>query len=279
MFIKVKEGSIPGNITNEDKFYNEDNFVIFLDGASGLSKGIIPNAKSDANWYVNEFIEQFKKVYKNNDYKYKRYLIKKTIDYTKQAFDGLVNDKSIQNIDIPSASGIILFDEPNHIKGFYFGDVLTVIKKNNKTFKSYSDLNLTNLDNNVFKEANRISVKNNIPFNEAIKGCTKMIIDNRNLRNKDEGYYIFGLDKNAVKKIHYFKIEKDSIDSILMMSDGFYTHFPENDPEKIFEIINGVKSSQLLGNIKSSFLKDEEFSKFNRFKLVDDISYLLLGLN
>lgn len=276
MFNIVKEGSIAGNVINEDKIYTEDNFVVFLDGASGLTKKIIPNSESDANWYVNEFVTQFKNEVKKSNYKYKRYILKNTISNIKDNYNSLLNNRKIDNINIPSASGIVLFNEENHIKAFYFGDVLTVIKKKNNTFLELYDKNLTELDNKVFKEANKISARDHIPFNLAIKKCDKAIIKNRNLRNTDNGYYIFGLNIEAIKNIKTFRIEKNDIKEILIMSDGFYSYFIDRDFNTIIEKIKLNKPEELLSEIKNSFEKDNNFSKYNRFKLVDDISYLYI---
>ena len=55
MFNTISQKSIAGKRVNEDKIHVGENYIIFLDGASGLRKQLIPNSKSDAKWYVDEF--------------------------------------------------------------------------------------------------------------------------------------------------------------------------------------------------------------------------------
>lgn len=276
MFSIIKEGSIEGNKVNEDKIFYKKNFVVFLDGASGLTKKVIPGSESDAYWYVNEFVKQLADINKNANYKYKRYELRKTISNIKKKYEDLLKKDEVNNLNTPSASGIVLYDDETSIKGYYFGDVLTVIKNKNNKYKEYYDKNLSNLDTSVFLEAKEISKKENIPFSEAIKKCQETILTNRNLKNTDKGYYIFGLDTSAVKKINTFKYDKKEIESILIMSDGFYSFFDNRNYDILFETINKNNPDELLKKIKSSFQEDVEFSKYNRFKLVDDISFLSL---
>jgi serine/threonine protein phosphatase PrpC len=276
MFRVIKSGTIEGNSVNEDKIYKTNDFVIFLDGASGLEKNLIPNAKSDAKWYVDKFTKYFTQYY--DDYVYKKYAIRKTIHQIHEDYHKLVPNNQINNVNTPSASGIVITESKDKIHGYYTGDVKTaIIRKSGKT-SIYFDKPLTKLDHHVFSEANKQKMNKGTTFRESISTMSELVKYNRSLKNKENGYYIFSTDVDMIKNIKTFNVPKSELDYILIMSDGFYGKFDKLNIPNIIQTINKTPKKSILQNIKQEFQEDKDFEKYNRFKLVDDISFSLIKI-
>ena len=273
MFKVLKKNSIAGKEVNEDMIFAKENYIIFLDGASGLIKNSV-SKKSDALWYVNKFTSYFDQLYSisNNPAS----SIKKAIDKINEDFRAMFPASRDLGLLEPTASGVVMVDRDKHINLYYFGDVKTYIIYKSKKIDVFYDEALTKLDQKVFDEAKKISESRNISFKQAINELDEMVKNNRLMKNSEEGYYIFGLNKLAIENINKkYNLDKSKISQILVMSDGFYGVFSDYKPQELLDFVN-KSSKDIVFNIKELYLNDENFEKYNRFKLVDDISFALL---
>ena len=60
------------------------------------------------------------------------------------------------------------------------------------------------------------------------------------------------------------------------MSDGFYSLYDSLKNKDLMDLVIKNDSDEFIHSVKKTFKKDKTFDQYQRFKLVDDISYLLL---
>lgn len=269
----TKHYSHVGKRTNEDGYIFTDDYVVFLDGATGLSKRLV-DPISDAKWYVNQFISIFQNKFRKNENP--RSIIKETIREIKERYMAIVGDIEIKNHMLPSATGTIVIFNSIMTDIYYFGDIKTLVLHNDESIESINDRSLTNLDNKIFRTARKNSKINETSFKHELNQLKKEIKANRDKMNKKNGYYIFSLDDSVIDHINCKKVSTTSTKEILLMTDGFYGYYERYSYKRIFEFVHKYDPKEHVLKIKRFYRADKDYERRNRFKLVDDISFLLI---
>lgn len=250
---------------NEDSFILEDDFYVVMDGATGLYKQTF--RPSDACYFVKEFKKIFKKC---NDFELELSEISKTLY---NIFINKYEGSSLKRSYIPSIglSFISIDKDNNKINLYTLGDPIIFIKFKDGSNLFFKDDNLTQLDNYVISNMIKVSRQKGISIKEAKIEVKKLLVENRNKLNKDNGYNVFSLYKNGFNfKIAKTEVDLDKVLYVVLATDGFmqaYDTFNIYDNiEELFE--NNL--SETYDKMRYLALKDKDYNIYPRFKLIDD---------
>lgn len=260
---------------NEDLISYGKNYAYVLDGATSLIKNKFTK-KYNASWYVRKFSKIL-----NSEINSKLELpeiIKRTIIKMQREFD-IIND--VENYQIPSACIALVKENNDNFEFFCLGDCSILYNCKDKIFEFTSN-ELRMLDSKILKNMIQISKDKNIDVIDAYSYVEKQLIENRNMKNKDNGYYVLDIDENVVEHARYLKIPKDNINKIIILSDGMSSYYEcmklVDDYKDFFNKAINTKTKLLYKELKKASYKDSKLNNYPRFKIIDDISIIKIDV-
>lgn len=264
-----------GGEYNEDLIYKSEDYVLLLDGSSGLFKNQIMGCNSDAVWYVNQVAEYLQTHLRvEND-------IFSVIDNMLVHIDQLYKcstDNNVPKINRPSAAMVLIRERDDNYEIFSLGDCTTIIKTKTDIQILFDDT-VSKLDNHVIQKMTEISRQKNITVKEARSEVSDLLKSNRALKNTKDGYSILGFDRNAIKDAKYMKLRPDDIESICMYSDGVADYYDVfnlcQDAQSFMFQVENKSLEDLVHEIRKIQSNDSNFNIFPRLK-DDDASIIYL---
>lgn len=275
--LKYEKISLPGKQINEDHASITSSSAWVLDGATGLGSNRI-HEKSDAAWFVNQWNEYLLNHIHNHETSLKE-IVRKGIKTIKNKYYQTVKQE-VAPIDLPS-SGIALIRFTHEIEYFLLGDCSLLIKEN-ESVKKYKDDRLEILDNQVIHAIKALRKDKNLSLEEAREAVKDILIKNRLLKNKPDGYWILGFDEEAVNYAITGTLSKNSYLEVLMMTDGFsaiedkYAYINEN---QLLDDVRQKGLEYLYNLLRDIENKDASGILYPRLKQSDDASAVYIQLN
>ena len=178
----------------------------------------------------------------------------------------------------PSGSIMIARIINDTLEIFSIGDCSALIEFTNSCEEMLiHDDNVSKMDNAVLNQLKKLREQSGKSIIELTPQIREMLVENRNKRNKESGYWIFDPTGIAIKYATRLKFALDEIKSITLMSDGFYSismfeNFSDNS--KIINALKDNSAEKLIDNIFEELNKDNELNKYPRFKIKDDASVI-----
>lgn len=264
---------------NEDITYADENMAWVLDGATGLTDKKLTSFESDARWFVNEW-DKYLKDNLNDKCKTIRDIVLEGIVIIRDRFYKECGLNYIEEIKRPSASISIVRKNEDIIEYFMLGDCTLLIKDIDNNVAKIKDTSLEKFDNRAISEMLKVRDENNISWVEARKIINPILIENRLLKNTQDGYWILEFNEEAVNHCIEGKFLDKEIKNLALMSDGFaaivdtYKHF--NEAELIERLIDlGAENTyELIREIEE---EDKDILKYPRLKKGDDSSIVFLN--
>lgn len=300
---KLNKECVQFNSYNEDLIqYSNYNYVLVLDGSTGLGNKCVPDDgrySTMAQWFVSRFAklidENIDSIIPTED------LIKECIRTIRKEYDAMVTiDSSLsleeQRLLQPSASIALIRKIDNEIEVFSLGDLTILIKTCDGEIREFGKCNVEALDELVVSVLREEHQKQNIHIDEIMKQekIQSLLLANRRLKNsnKPEGYWILGLDEEAVNYADIKRYndavcsqkDKDSrvefIDSMIVCSDGFADYYKKYKlADGIDSFWNEVEQKSLLKmyqKLRKVEEIDEHCDQYPRFKKSDDATIALV---
>ena len=260
---------------NEDFYILKDNFCLVGDGATSL----VPTEYKPT--FGNVFVKFIKK---------KLLKVKKVDDDILSwiskafAFQYNLSEKELSNPSYLPTCGLVYCNFSSDLKHYefaYIGDVHLVLKLKNGEYKVYQQQELVSLDNKAIEAMKQYSKSHSVSFLDARKSLNDVLIENRNLANKENGYPVYSPSKTGSFKFSYGIIEKEEVSSIYMFTDGFAQAFDTlnifSSLEMCLDSIHSKEDAQkVILEIKNRSYKDKDCNKYPRFKTIDDITFLMV---
>lgn len=257
-------------VTRKTHNYNEDRFVIgknifaVLDGASSLYNE--KTYQSDASLFVNYVKTELLKYKSGNLIDYinnisLNFLEKYTINYSDPA-------------KIPSCGMAICHLINDKIECYLIGDCeISYIDKNNmKHLLQLSELK--SLDSKAIKSLIDIAKDKNIDLIEARKYVSDLLISNRRLMNKENGYPVFTVTEKPDFKFHKVVLNASDIKTIFLATDGFAQAYDTlnifDDYKDLYDINTNI--FEVKDKIVETWNDDKKCNKYPRFKKQDDLT-------
>lgn len=264
--------------------YNEDMVGLckkgawVLDGATGLNNKNLISKESDAKWYVswwNKYLQE--NIDKDKSLKE---IVLEGLEKIKKEYLLKLNGLKIENLDLPSASVVIIKFYTDKLEYILLGDCTLLLNKLNEDI-IIKDERVCKLDEKVFSKMENLNKRCNLTIFEKKNILLPLIIENRLKKNSDKGYWILEFNKEAVEKSIHGYIDVEGEVRIMMSSDGFSCAWDRYNIFKENEMIQ-VGKNKGIGYINNKIrkLEKEDYNGiiFPRFKESDDSSCVYLHI-
>ena len=264
--------------------YNEDMVGLckkgawVLDGATGLNNKNLISKESDAKWYVswwNKYLQE--NIDKDKSLKE---IVLDGLEKIKKEYLLKLNGLKIENLDLPSASVVIIKFYTDKLEYILLGDCTLLLNKLNENI-IIKDERVCKLDEKVFFKMENLNKRCNLAILEKKNILLPFIIENRLKKNSDKGYWILEFNKEAVEKSIHGYIDVEGEVRIMMSSDGFscawdrYNIFKENE---MIEVGKNKGIGYINNKIRKLEKEDYNGMIFPRFKESDDSSCVYLHI-
>ncbi len=283
--------SIPGNCgkNGEDYLaYSNYNYLLVLDGASGLHKDIIHKEgiyknETDAQWFVRRFAELISS-YLDTVIPAKE-LVKKCIIEMKNEYERLRIDSSCDaSIYEPSASMALIKRTGEKIELLVLGDITVLLKRSDGEVSVVFDDSVQKLDHQALTAAKKISGEKRLDLIDAVlqEPVRKILRENRDKRNSDcrTGYWILGLQVEAADHAKHLEIDEAEMNKMLVCTDGFAAYYDKYhlaaDDVSFMNAAENQPLQRMLRKIRSIEGKDPKCNTFPRLKPSDDATAVLV---
>lgn len=240
-------------ITRKAKKYNEDGILykppiyMVIDGATPL-EGDQKAAYLLKTYIIRQFIPLYKK-HKN---------IKTTLQQLSSKYYQLKAFKDEKPVELPSAGLAIVIDHDTHFELFLLGDTSITVLFKSGDIKTYHDNRLSIMDEKAYAIQDKVEQLKQIKHN----------------RNQLGILYDAFLPSNQLefeaKSIH---IDKALVQTIRLYSDGFSSILDTYHDMDISTFMKkDIKS--IIKRIEDLSFCEGSMSKYQRFKVIDDISVI-----
>ncbi len=264
--------SVAGRM-NEDYIGVCRNIAWVLDGTTGIGNRYLPQFPSDARWFVRVVSKYLKDAALCGFGMMEA--LQRAMPNVLTAFSR--HHHSFSSAILPAASFLGIESGKQSIRLFNLGDCRAVIRSFNGDIAFFGDSFVSQLDAKVINEINKIRIEQSVSYEEIWKKIMPVILSNRQLRNKENGYWVLDGTIEPLKEIQDINLKADCL--ILIMTDGFYRlvetfHYFTWQELLHHAQYNGLSS--LLPILRQIEEEDPECIKFPRIKKSDDASALLL---
>lgn len=285
----IKEICEPGKQYNEDYLvYNYHNYVLVLDGSTGLGENrITPGEQdewnTDAQWFVQSFSALVER-YMDNDLPIKE-LVRECIAKLSVSYWKMV-PADTDCLSQPSASMALLKKTGDMIELLSIGDLTVLIQKEDGSVIEIKDDTVSKLDSQVIKQMVKESQNRKIDVSEArqLPQIQDALDRNRMMKNTEDGYWVLGLDPEVVTHGLYRQLSMEDWNRILICSDGFYAYtdyhsLTENTPEQFMNQVVGNSLNAMIKEIRKVEHGDVGYNRYPRLKMSDDATAVLIVSN
>lgn len=266
-----------GNIINEDMISYNDHFAMVLDGSTGLRKKELASGENIARWYVEQFRKQI--TIHIEDSLSLPEIVGLCIEEINLLFEQICPGV-IDKVDEPSASITMIRERDGKLEVFSLGDCTTILTHKDQSITYIYDERVAKLDNDVIEKMIDISKEKHITILQTRDAVQEQLIVNRCKKNEENGYWILGLEKEAVQHAYYQVFDLESICYIYMLSDGIAEYYEEMDLAADYkEFIKQLQKegAQILyKRLRKQQEEDSQCNLYPRIKPKDDASLLVL---
>lgn len=206
----------------EDRIGWGKGYCFVMDGASGLGGKNIMDEDSDAAWFVEQLKKELCYRLDREDPRPTEELLEEIIAGLEQQYQKTAETKGLTiPPDSPSA-GIAMFRERNGKLEFYgLGDCVGTVDFADGTGTVLTDTALPELDHGVIAEMIRIHQETGVTVLEARKQCNDLLLENRNKRNRQGGYWILDISGAGVRHGLQMSWKLTAPATVTAFSDGF----------------------------------------------------------
>lgn len=272
-----------GNRCKEDRIGFGENYAYVMDGATGLTAGLIERYLSDTVWFVEHA----------SDYLNKALTHDVTID-SDRLFQGLSNElhsKLRMHIDredafkeqLPSAAIILLrqMDETLVIESY--GDCTAVVEYTNGCYEMIHDGRATELDRGIINHMQALVREEGITMREAKKKVYPLLLNNRQLKNKENGYTVMDITTDYIGKGLKHVFDYQDVQTVWLFSDGVDSYYTDLDlATDAIDMVKQIKKAsvhQVIDQLRIREEADELCEKYPRMKPKDDASIIQIVCN
>ena len=195
---------------------------------------------------------------------------------TTQRAQGLSGDVILKNTIDTLANPHMITQQFGNIPSKYRAQVEAVEKNKNDNVKRIIDYRLPKLDAYALECLKAKAKENNKSIKESLEDIKDILLNNRMLMNKEQGYPVFTIANEPNFQYNHLKIELSKIKEIYIYSDGITQAFDElkiySSCEDLFS--HEVNITELIRQIVNVANSDPELNRYPRFKKNDDISII-----
>lgn len=260
----------------EDAIGYGKNYCFVIDGASCLSGRNVVHPVSDSAWMAERVCHDLSVLLDENDPRPTRELLLEVVAQVRREYLQALQSIGIDAPEDSPSAGLALFRQrEGKLEFFGMGDCVGVASLPDGSNFYALDADLPRLDNQVLQKMQQLHLQTGISMAEAKKSCNDLLLQNRCLRNKPEGYWI--LDLLTDDGIHNAQEEVWELNAPVCVgafSDGFaqlseifkqYENYIS-----LFEAMQTKDLEEMFQSLCRLQDADADCSQYPRFKLRDD---------
>lgn len=277
-------------------------FAFVMDGATGIGEFSSIDDLTPAEWYVQKAQYFLRRNLTNHPGMSTRAATRWAASCTAKKFETRLKQLEIENLapyDLPSAGLALCRKAMVKCRGserrdaywefLMLGDVSAAVKFRDQTVQLLPNENaqrLKELDESVIRRMVEISLETeqdegreplSVIETMSTPEIQAMLRTNRATMNTPDGYWVLGLDEDAVKHASFVRIPYDNVERIVLYSDGLdYEILGLSVAEMVGYCANMSSLMQLYDQIRSEEYDDFTGTRRPRFKQSDDLSVVVI---
>lgn len=268
---------------NEDDCAASLKLLIALDGATGLYKANYTPNPSDASWLATEGVETLMQklgAAESVDISIPQVVYEAAKEIGQRFFDlaskTLSPGEMLNPETFPSAGLSLAWISENKIHVYSLGDLTVALMRKDGTTSVVRGKKLPELDSIVISKMARLAKERGEDVIAQRPLVQEDLRINRNLRNKDEGYFIFDPTAEGADKGIYEVFDAEDVERVLIVSDGIsdavgvYDIF--SDYRDFAESVKKDGGASAYAKLRQIQADDPGCNKYPRFKIGDDVS-------
>jgi len=261
------------NWPNEDSIGAVGRHMWVIDGATGVADKPFVDPVSDARWLAQNASDYFYIWAAEQEPPDMTDLVRMTMETLKQRFEAQADRAISEPYEKPSASMLIAEAYKKEICFSYFGDCGMIIQEEGQLLRQLGGAR----GDTESLEAKRLRAE--AVSWERSEETLERLRENRARMNTKGGYWIFGIEPDAVKMMATVVLQFRSPITGLLYSDGFgalVTDYERYTDEELLDAAQKKGLEALMKELREiERREDPDGEKFPRFKQSDDASAIL----
>ncbi len=256
---------------NEDAYGHDSNFAWIIDGALPLDKTNVTPWKNDVCWVGNWWSDYLNDHLSENDKSIHQHLQSGILSLN-ESFSKFTKIDDLSKLDRASFCIGITRICGDMLECYVLGDVEVAIKFKDGHHKIVTDHRIETMDDEVIQMiARNMEREKHIVFNGYTAEELSILRRNRMGMNSKNGYYILEHEVEAIQQGIYDRFPIDSVESVLLMTDGFsaiYNKYDYCSLGELFDIVNSKGSGEIIHILRR--IEQEGFHTYKRLRKHDD---------
>ncbi|WP_058367727.1 hypothetical protein [Haloparvum sedimenti] len=281
--VTVQSHVRPGGAVNEDLVRTHGNAVVVLDGATGLSDRSVTDAASDGRWYVEALAEELGDRIDEGGGRGLRDLASEAVAAVADRYGDHPGAAEQDSHEVPSAAGAVLRWDDD-LEYLVLGDCGVVVDAGPES-RAVLGEGPRELDRRVVEEmvAIREAADGAVSYESLRERVHPMLVDHRKRKNREGGYWTFGLDPSAVDHAATGSLDRRDAEFAVAFTDGFepvcttYDAFADWSTLVPYLRTDGIERAvRILRAFEES---DPECREYPRLKPSDDVAVATVDLS
>lgn len=272
-----------GNRCKEDRIGFGKDYAYVMDGATGLTTGLIEGYLSDTVWFVETATSYLDDVLTKDVTIESQKLFKGLSDHLNKTLNQLINIEDYGDEQLPSAAIILARKINNDLVIESFGDCTGVVEHNDGHFDVIHDGRATDLDEGIIKRMKAIVKNEGVTMEEAKKAVHPFLLENRQLKNQPDGYAVVDITHNYIGKGLSKVYPYNDVRSLSLFSDGVDSYYSDlhlaTDAIDMVKQLKQTSAHQIVDRLRITEESDVLLQTYPRMKPKDDASLIYLTID
>ena len=259
--------------TGDDRYVFDEaaGWACVIDGATDVGPvRIFKKQESDAAWYAEMFAGELLATPIGSDEAPKEFFPRfaRRLQEQAAAASRVALDDAPRS-SLPTAAAIWVRARGGVIEGATLGDAIGIVARPDGGVELIGDTGKPDEENVRAREVMKMT--------EADR--RKWLQDTRELHNRADGYWVFGVQPEAADHIQHKRIDGPPGTRALIMTDGFYrlvSPYREYTDAELLNVANDKGLGFLLDKLRGLESSPEDDAAIGRFKTSDDATALLI---
>lgn len=270
--------SAPGGPVNEDIVGHILNCAWVIDGATSVGDRLT-DGLSDAAWFAQTVDAGLREVLSRDTEISTSRLLRAVVKYCADAFKRVASRPPADRYEYPSAAIALVRAQPEGLELTTLGDCRIIYRDAAKVSRIFGSSRIAIFERRTLDRARQLlKEKPHLEVDELRKRLAPQLRENRRAMNSQGGYWVLGVDENAIDHIDQIVIPLDG-EPIALASDGFLRLsdvFDIVQPDAFLKIANDEQAWSKLEQLRHIEASDPRCRKFLRIKPSDDASLMVV---
>ena len=280
--LNVKEQiCLRGNSVKEDRIGADENYIFAIDGASGLNGRHVTQADSDAAWLA-EGLRSYLCEHLTDTTRTIGEIVGSAAEKLRREYDVYWNASEQDSVDYPSAGVAIFRVCGDWLEYFGLGDCDAIVETSQGEILVLEEMTLPALDKSALSQMVDYAKQHGCNMLEARAALHHVLVQNRNLRNTHEGYWIFDPTGVGIPHARTARWPLTEVKGVAVASDGFVQLVEPfgvaRDRAELYQMMKEKGLAPMAEELFALQAADPECMGYPRFKLRDDTSAVIAAV-